>query len=379
MSQEDLGYTIDCPACEESFEAPRMAKRSVHSEPEEVIPTAEAEKSQAIIEPDKSEKATSLAESPHGQNGMNTSLFVEEKKGVSDNASPISDSRTGESEPVTDADSLDPKQKKTRLFAWPNLALAFFFVFIVPIIFKQIQKAQNSPPSPEGAYAVADFFSEVNERNADLKKDMAEQLESKGVYEVDMAKAGRAMDAVKGKIQKLDGKGKEVGEAIFSVNDQILVLAKRHEAAVEKYVESGGTDASTIRTLEQLEAREKVIKELGESNDALLNFIQSIDVHLDAALANKELTPHQRTEAIQGYKKGANLEVVLAIRELDQQSVNDSLDVVSLLRKEWGRWRVQGDSVLFDRGSAVIEFNSILERIAVAGEKQSELQRLIAH
>ena len=107
VSQEDLGYTIDCPACEESFEAPRMAKRSVHSEPEEVIPTAEAEKSQAIIEPDKSEKATSLAESSHGQNAMNTSLFVEEKKAVSDDASPISDSRTGEIGPPKKVAGLD--------------------------------------------------------------------------------------------------------------------------------------------------------------------------------------------------------------------------------------------------------------------------------
>ena len=107
VSHEDLGYTIDCPACGESFEAPRMAKRSVQSEPKEVIPTAEAEKSQAMIEPDKSEKTTSLAESSHGQNAMNTSLFVEEKKAVSDDASPISDSRTGEIGPPKKVAGLD--------------------------------------------------------------------------------------------------------------------------------------------------------------------------------------------------------------------------------------------------------------------------------
>jgi hypothetical protein len=227
----------------------------------------------------------------------------------------------------------------------------------------------------ERAKPAADFVSEVNERRADWKKDVAEQLESKGVYEVDLAKAERAMDAVKQKTRKLDGKAKDMGKALFSVNDQMLVLAKRYEAARKEYVESGGTDASTIRTLGQLEAREKVIRDFGVANDALLKFLQSIDTHLSAALANMELTAYQRTEAIQNYKKGASLEVLVAIRELDQQVANDSLAVVSLLRKEWGKWRVQGNDVLFDRGSAANEFNSVLGRITAAGEKQVELQR----
>ena len=221
----------------------------------------------------------------------------------------------------------------------------------------------------------AEFVSEVNERRADWKKDVAEQLQSKGVYEVDLAKAEKAMDAVKGKTQKLDGKAKVMGEAIFSVNDQMLVLAKVYEAARKQFVDSGGTDASSIRTIDQLDAREKVIKDFGQANEGLLKFLQGIDSYLNNALVNVEVTPQQRSDAIQDYKKGASLEVLLAIRELDQEVANDSLAVMNLLRKEWGKWKVHGNAVLFDRGSAATEFNSILGRITAAGEKQVDLQR----
>ncbi len=230
----------------------------------------------------------------------------------------------------------------------------------------------------ERAKPAADFVSEVNARRADWKKDVAEQLQSNGVYRVDLVKAERTLDAVKQKAQKLDGKAKEMGEALFSVNDQMLILAKRYESARMRYVQSGGTDASTIRNLEQLESREAVIKDFGQANEGLLKFLHGIDAHLNAALDKVELTSQQRGQAIQNYKKGASLEVVLAIRELDQEVANDSLAVMNLLRTEWGKWKVQGNAVVFDRSSAATEFNSILGRIAAAGKKQAELQRRFA-
>ena len=224
-----------------------------------------------------------------------------------------------------------------------------------------------------------DFVSEVNKRRLDWKEDVTEQLESRGGYQADLVDAERAIDAVREKTQNLDGTAKEIGQALLSVNDQVLVLAKRYEVVRKEYMEVGGIDASTIQTREQLDSRVKVIRDFRAANEELLMFYQNIDTHLNAALAIVDITPFQRTRAVQNYRKGANLETLLLIRTLDRQIANDSLEMLSLFRREWGKWRVHENSVLFDRDSAVVEYNSIFGRIRVAGERQVELQRKLVN
>lgn len=250
--------------------------------------------------------------------------------------------------------------------------------FAVRIIGLSMMLFLNWLAVADRAEPAAEFFSEVNDRRVEWKKDVSAQLESNGFYEPDLTKAERAMKAVKEKAQKFDGKTKAGVTALFGVNDQLLVLAQSYETQRKRFLDSGGTVASSIRTLEQLEAREAIIASCGKANGDMLRFIQDIDARLEAALANVDWTPDQREEAIQGYKKGASLDLVLGIRGLDQQVLEASWAVMSLLRKEWGRWRIQGDAVVFDSSAAAKEFNLLLGKIATAGKEQSELQRRLA-
>ena len=67
----------------------------------------------------------------------------------------------------------------------------------------------------------------------------------------------------------------------------------------------------------------------------------------------------------------------MAIRELDMKSAEEAAAVISLLRNEFGRWRIKGNAVFFDRSAAAAEFNAVVERIDDIVNKQTQLQKAL--
>jgi hypothetical protein len=197
------------------------------------------------------------------------------------------------------------------------------------------------------------------------------------MYVPDLARAERAMEAVKQRTRGLDEKSRTVGEALFVVQDEMLLLAKKYETAAKAYRDGGGLDISEIRTVEQLGAREALVVSVGKANDDLLSFCRNIDTRVTTALAGIEMAPYERDEVGRNYKKGASLELVMQIRQLDEEITRDSAAALRLLRQQWGKWKLHGGTVRFDRASIVSDFNSLLGRIAAAQAKQVELQRQI--
>lgn len=251
------------------------------------------------------------------------------------------------------------KKSKRYLICWSGLCLLFYLSYL---------------GAQEKAKPMANFFSEINEQRADWKKNMTQQLQSKGYYDTDLAKAEKAMDAIKQKTDKLDDKAKRLGWAMLSVNDQMLLLAKIYDAARNQLMEAGGIDATTIHSLKQIENRKTLIVNFKDANEKILFYLHNIDSHIISALANIELTEQQQIEAIKIYKASARHDILVAIRELDREFSNDSSAIMNLLQKEWGKWKIHGKTVLFDDNAATREYSALLKRISANIEKGGELQ-----
>ncbi len=204
---------------------------------------------------------------------------------------------------------------------------------------------------------------------------MKEQLDSNGVIQLDLSKSDKTAAALEERARKLDGKPKAIAEALLSVNSKMRALATRYEIATKNFTEAGGADASTMKTIEQIQSRENLAIEVKEANSSLIEFLSEIDIHLNSALSEAGLTLEESEDAIQSYKKGANIDIVLSIRKLDMQITKDMIMVFNLLKREFGNWRTQGKNVIFDRSLAATNFNAVGKRIDDAFNKQIQLQK----
>ncbi len=225
--------------------------------------------------------------------------------------------------------------------------------------------------------SAAEFLGEVATQSDQWKKDAKYQIETKGIFEVDLIKAEKTAAALQEKATKLDGKSKALAEAILSVNDEIREYATIYETARKKFLQAGGADAFTLTSLDEIQTREKIAIEVQVANAGLLDYLQGIDGRLGLALSQAGIAAQEAEDAIRSYKRGANIEAVLAIRELDMKSAEEAAAVISLLRNEFGKWRIKGNAVLFDRSAAAAEFNAVVERIDDIVNKQTQLQKAL--
>jgi hypothetical protein len=227
----------------------------------------------------------------------------------------------------------------------------------------------------ERSKPAAEFVKEVENQRDQWKNDLKEQLDSNGIIQLDLSKSDKTAAALEERARKLDGKPKAIAEALLSVNSKMRALATRYEIATKNFTEAGGADASTMQTIEQIQSRENLAIEVKEANSSLIEFLSEIDIYLNSALSKAGLTLEESENAIQSYKKGANIDIVLAIRKLDMQITKDMIMVFNLLKREFGNWRTQGKNVIFDRSLAATNFNAVGKRIDDAFNKQVQLQK----
>ena len=227
----------------------------------------------------------------------------------------------------------------------------------------------------ERSKPAAEFVKEVENQRDQWKNDFKQQLDLNGKIQVDLSKADKTAAALEEGARKLDGKPKAIVEAMLSVDSKMRALATRYEIATKNFTEAGGATASTMQTIEQIQSRENLAVEVKEANSLLIEFLSGIDIHLNSALSKAGLTLEESEDAIQSYKKGANIEIVLAIRKLDMQITKDMIMLINLLKREFGNWRTHGKNVIFDRSIAATNFNAVGKRIDDAFNKQVELQK----
>jgi hypothetical protein len=179
------------------------------------------------------------------------------------------------------------------------------------------------------------------------------------------------------KANNLVGDEKVIVHSIMSVNGQLSELATRYERASKSFSDAGGTDASTLNTLKEIESRKKLALEAQETSAAFLKFLWDIDARLASALSNAGISEQKATNAIKAYRKSGAIDAILAIRELDVKLTEEILKVINLLEREFGKWRIKGNSVLFEQKSAADQFNVAGKRIDDLTKKQIELQKAL--
>ena len=227
------------------------------------------------------------------------------------------------------------------------------------------------------ARPAADFAKEAKAQHDEWRDDVEKEIKSQGFLETDLSKAEKNADALMAKANNLGGDEKVIVHSIMSVNGQLRELATRYEIASKSFSDAGGTDASTLNTLKEIESRKKLALEAQETSAAFLKFLWDIDARLASALSNAGISEQKAVNAIKAYRKSGAIDVILAIRELDVKLTEEILKVINLLEREFGKWRIEGNSVLFEQKSAADQFNVAGKRIDDLTKRQIELQKAL--
>ena len=106
----------------------------------------------------------------------------------------------------------------------------------------------------------------------------------------------------------------------------------------------------------------------------LLN--KEIGTKLKESLVGSQEPPSDTDSTMRGFYITADIERRSELYKMNAEIMREARLVLQVLAKEWGTWEynVEEGGVLFESESAVIEFNSAMERIGALVLKVKELQ-----
>ena len=141
----------------------------------------------------------------------------------------------------------------------------------------------------------------------------------------------------------------------------------------------------TTRTLvqrDQIQGRKAIVTKFMRANDDVKAYVSQGETNYRKELASFQMSATEREAAIRGFRQsfGAQVPLLLEIRNADDRMGNAMLGVLSLLDDNWDRWRFDDNTgkVRFEDNAAVNQFNAFMTQIRQAAADQAAAQKRLA-
>jgi hypothetical protein len=223
--------------------------------------------------------------------------------------------------------------------------------------------------------------NERRARIADLETQRRELTEA--------AKASVEEGSSEGMAERLAKFGETVGNAAESTSGterQSLRVAQRmvqsmapalssYESAFKELQAVGFVQPETIKSREAIASRVAVVKKFGEANASLSRTLDGMEKRVRVELEQEGVPVRQREQFVTGFLKSANLDLNRTIRKCDAELVTTLLNMLAVLDREWGAWKAENGSVIFNRDPVIEEYNKLVEALDDIAERQTTAQQ----
>lgn len=196
------------------------------------------------------------------------------------------------------------------------------------------------------------------------------------------------VDGAADRIAKFSQSMGNAAEASSGVDKQSLLVAQRlmqamtpavgkYEAAFKELQAAEILRVDTIDSKETIANRAVTVKKFGEANDYLMKILESLESRVRVELEKEGVSSHTREQFVSGFLKSANVEMALEVRKCDNELAAAMQEVLALLDREWGAWKVESGSVNFTRDAVSDEYNGFIDKIDEIGERQLAAQQAL--
>ncbi|HEX5175924.1 MAG TPA: hypothetical protein VFV83_02790 [Chthoniobacteraceae bacterium] len=154
---------------------------------------------------------------------------------------------------------------------------------------------------------------------------------------------------------------------------QLTPLLQVYTRELKTLQEQGFSAPASLSSREAIRERSESVSRFDKANADLLTFYGGVEEAYRAELKKERLSELVQTQAIAGFRAGANIPLNISIRKADAELARLMQRTLDILDRNWGRWRVaEDDEVLFDEAEALAQFSAVQSEL----EQTAEHQRL---
>ncbi|MEM8783104.1 MAG: hypothetical protein AAGE65_09650 [Planctomycetota bacterium] len=195
-----------------------------------------------------------------------------------------------------------------------------------------------------------------------------------GVVKDGAERMGRNLDRLDQFAQAAGGAEGKLLSALAQVMREFQATIAETEAQALAFERAGGLDPTRLQTREQLEASLGRLDRWRELNGKALDQLRGIEQSLRRELAGEDVPPSLIRDAVTGLKASGELPITVRFRESDVRLLDASVQYVTVLRDELGRWSIAEDaSVWFEEDAAIERFNAAVDVMDEESRLQEQL------
>lgn len=187
---------------------------------------------------------------------------------------------------------------------------------------------------------------------------------------MDMDRVDRAADKM---AQAAGGKDKAITQLGADFIKYSTRIGRSAQDSIKKFTDAGGIDASTIKDRADCDKRLAAVGDFDQMAREHLTMARGIDVEIDRLGKVHGVGPRDMEQFKRGVHNSGRIEKVVRIRELDVELAAAFKDYLTLLRDNWGKWKVEEGQVMFTATGVVPRFNEIVGKIQDLSEEQNGL------
>jgi hypothetical protein len=237
-------------------------------------------------------------------------------------------------------------------------------------------------------YLSGTYLAKAVKTQNDRRARLAD-LEAKRRELTDAARTSVEEGNMDGMAERLAKFGESVGNAADGASGterQSLRAAQRvlqsmapslgsYEAALKELQSAGFARPQSINSREAIAARVALVKKFGAANDNLSRVLEGLEARVRVELEQEGVPVRDREKFVSGFIKASNMDLNRTIRQCDRELTDNLLKMLALLDREWGTWKMEGETVIFNRPPVIQEFNGLTAELNDIAERQSAAQQ----
>ncbi|MDA7633239.1 hypothetical protein N8766_03945 [bacterium] len=228
-----------------------------------------------------------------------------------------------------------------------------------------------------------------NERNQEVKRLTRELHQKNALHMLDrIDQSGEAYENDKERLERLAELESTAQYLSGEVKEGALVVARFQRelsnslASFSKQAD-GLLAGESLYDVNQLEDSERINRKLVQLNNLNKVYLEAyekvrqIPVSIKKAFRNIPMNTATKNAVVTNCLVALQFTNILRMRQLDLSITEEAIEVIELLRDEYGRWTTGEDGLIFESESVVSQFNTHNENVYRLADEQLALQRKI--
>jgi len=218
-------------------------------------------------------------------------------------------------------------------------------------------------------------MEQLRDQNVASLDELEKQLLSSDTTQPVLANWDRQIKAALDTARRSSGSQAEALKASAQVMVNLRSTVSEYQEAADRLSSANILDAGTIGKREDLASRLAVISKFREANARFQEGLKDFP----AAVASRiqSVSVDRRRAVADDIAAAMSLALIAKIREEDAAFSDHSSAMLTILDKEWGKWKYEGDppDLVFDDDDTMNKYNEQLARLQAAAERQEDHQK----